>query len=193
MIVMTITLIVLGLIASVFSKSLSIRARESRRTDALTSAQAALSVMSREIANSGFGLLLDGKKSNGLITADSNDKKIHFLANVVNNDLKIDKPGENLTYYYDDTTKSIVRYDPFATQETSAIINRISEVKFDYFDYVGSNSTAIAKAVPTSDTGRVRITVTVSLENVQGQPDNQKVTFSSDVTLRNAKYMLNQY
>ncbi len=193
MIVMTITLVLLGLVASIFARSLSVRARESRRTDALTSAQAALNVMSREISNTGFGLLLNGEKSNGLVAADSTEKKLHFLANIVNTDLVIDKPGEDITYYFDSTTQSIVRYDPKAVPQTSAIINRISDVKFEYFDYVGSNSTGVFKSVPTKDTGRIRITVVVSLENVQGQPNNQKVTFASDVTLRNAKYMLNQY
>ncbi len=57
MIAMTITLVLLGLVSTLFARSLGIRSRESRKTDALTSAQAALNVMSREISNSGFGLL----------------------------------------------------------------------------------------------------------------------------------------
>jgi len=56
MIAMTIILIVLGLVMTLFGKSLSSRQRESSRTDALTAAQAALNVISREVANSGYGL-----------------------------------------------------------------------------------------------------------------------------------------
>jgi prepilin-type N-terminal cleavage/methylation domain-containing protein len=212
LIAMTLMLVLLALVSTLFSRSISVRARESRRTDALTSAQAALNVMSREIANSGFGLYLDSatkKPLNGIVIADSGSNKIHFRSNIENiktalplpaND--ISKPGEDITYFFDSVTDSIVRYDKYATKDpitglynpqTSVIINRISSVNFDYFNYSGSVSTPSVTATPTSDTGRVRITVTVKLEDVQGQPSNQVVTFTSDVTLRNSSYMLNQY
>ncbi len=207
---MAIMLVLLGLVSTLFSRALSIRARESRRTDALTSAQAALNVMSREIANSGFGLYVDSitkKPLNGIVIADSNANKIHFRSNLVNiktsptND-DISKPGEDITYFFDSVTDSIVRYDAHAVlntatniymPQTSVIINRISNVNFDYFNYSGSVSTPTSTTTPTANTGRVRITVTVNLEPVQGQPSNQTVTFTSDVTLRNSSYMLNQY
>jgi uncharacterized protein (TIGR02599 family) len=53
---MAIVLILLGIVSTLLSRSLAIRSRESRKTDALTSAQAALNIMSREISNSGFGI-----------------------------------------------------------------------------------------------------------------------------------------
>jgi type II secretory pathway pseudopilin PulG len=193
MIAMTITIILLGLVSTMFARVMGTRERESRRTDALTSAQAALNVMSREIANSGYGL-----NTNGIITNDSHKNRIHFRANVVNNDLVTTSPGEDLTYFYDTNTKSIVRYDAHGINATtpslSVIVNRISDVQYEYYDYKGSSSTPSApKTTPTSDTGRVRITITVNLEPVQGQPDNQFVKFTSDVTLRNSDYMLLQY
>jgi prepilin-type N-terminal cleavage/methylation domain-containing protein len=210
MIAMTIMLILLGLVSTLFSRALGIRARESRRTDALTSAQAALNVMSREIANSGFGLYVDSvskKPLNGIVIADSNANKIHFRSNLVNVKTSptsddINKPGEDITYFFDSVTDSIVRYDNngvlntstgFYQPQTSVIINRISNVTFQYFNYSGSVSTPTLTTTPTVNTGRVRITVTVNLEPAQGQPDNQRVTFTSDVTLRNSSYMLNQY
>lgn len=211
MIAMTIMLVLLGLVSTLFSRALGIRARESRRTDALTSAQAALNVMSREIANSGFGLYADSvtkKPLNGIVIADSNVNKIHFRSNLDNvkdpitNTNPIGTTGEDITYFFDSVTDSIVRYDNNAVlnpltgvyqPQTSVIINRISNVTFDYFNYSGSVSTPTLTTTPTVNTGRVRITVTVNLEPVQGQPDNQKVTFTSDVTLRNSSYMLNQY
>jgi prepilin-type N-terminal cleavage/methylation domain-containing protein len=209
MIAMTVMLVLLGLVSTLFSRALGVRARESRRTDALTSAQAALNVMSREIANSGFGLYSDPVKKqalNGIVLADSNANKIHFRSNLVNIKTTpgdtISKPGEDITYFFDSVTDSIVRYDAHAvldtatntyTPQTSVIINRISSVKFDYFNYSGSVSTPTLTTTPTANTGRVRITVTVKLEPVQGQPNNQTVTFTSDVTLRNSSYMLNQY
>jgi hypothetical protein len=95
-------------------------------------------------------------------------------------------------------TESILRYDANANGvnagQTSIIINRISSVNFQYFDYSGSVSTTPAPSnTPTLNTARIRITVKVSLENVQGQLSNQAVVLSSDVSLRNSNYMLQQY
>ena len=193
MIAMTVMIILLGLASSLFARVMGIRQRESRRTDALTSAQAALNVMSREIANSGYGL-----NTNGIITTDSNAKRLHFRSNVVNTDLVTTSPGEDLTYFYDSNTDSIVRFDAHGVNPTtssiSVIVNGISDVTYEYFDYTGSSSTpSAAKTIPTSNTARIRITVLVELEPVQGQPGNQVVKFTSDVTLRNSDYMLGQY
>ncbi|MCB1025061.1 MAG: prepilin-type N-terminal cleavage/methylation domain-containing protein [Acidobacteria bacterium] len=188
MIAMTITLVMLGLVATLLGDSLGMRERESRKTDALTSAQAALNVMSYEISNSGFGLT-----SNGIVIADSNRTQLHFRSNIENDDLSTNSPGEDVTYYVDSATASIVRYDPHAAITTSTIINRISSVAFQYFDYTGSNSTPTMSYTPTNNTGRIRIIITVELEDVEGQPDDQIVTFKTDITLRNSNYMLNQY
>lgn len=189
MIAMTITLILMGLATTLFAGALGTRSRESRKTDAITSARAALSAISREVSNSGYGLT-----SNGIVIADSGAQKIHFRANLYNEDYTTDSVGEDVTYFFDSVTQSIVRYDPNATPTTSVIVNRISDVTFSYFDYVGGSSTpSAASTTPTANTGRVMITVKVKLEEVVGQPKNQTVTFTSDVTLRNSTYMLNQY
>lgn len=207
LIAMTITLMLLGLVSGLFARSLGIRARESRRTDALTSAQAALSVMSHEISNAGYGIYYlsgTGTKfpSNGIVASpDSTNKRIHFRANTTNvNDagIKTESPGEDVTYFFDSATDSIVRYDANGinpgTPLTSVVVNKISDVTFAYFNYDGTTQPPQnGTTTPSENTGRVRITVTVKLENVQGQPANQVVTFTSDVTLRNSKYMLNQY
>lgn len=191
LIAMTIMLVLMGIVSTLFARSLGTRDRESRKTDALTSAQAALNVMSHEIANSGFGLTY-----NGIVAEDSGINQLHFRSNFVNIDLETKSPGEDVTYYYEATTDSIVRYDPNAPTgipKTSAIISKISKVTFLYFNYSGSNSTPTTTTTPTINTGRVRITISVQLEEVQGQPTGQSVSFTSDVTLRNSNYMLNQY
>lgn len=198
MIAMTIMLVMLSIVATLLSKSLGMRARESRRTDALTSAQAALNVMSREISNSGFGIYensLTPVSCNGLVIADSTSNKIHIRTNVENfNNVTTNSAGEDVTYFFDSSSDSIVRYDPNDSIPTSVVVNRISNVNFQYFDYVGSSSAPTGpSSTPTSNSGRVRINVTVQLEHVEGQPDNQTVTMTSDVTLRNSNYMLNQY
>lgn len=194
LVAMTIMLILLALISGIFARALSTRQFESSRTDALTSSQAALNVISREVANSGYGIREDDDSaSNGLVLTDCTQKRIHIRANVDNDNMTTTEPGEDVTYFYDAATKSIVRYDPNDVPQVSGLVNRVSEVTFLYFDYTGSSSTPTQRTTPTSDTGRVRINVTVFLEDVQGQPKNQKVTFTSDITLRNSKYMLNQY
>lgn len=201
---MTVILICLGIVSTLLGQAFGVRARESQRTDALTSAQAALNVISREISNSGFGIYTGTSAartaSNGLIAADSNAKRIHFRANIENTGptggatvLSTNRPGEDITYFFDAATDSIVRYDPNDSPQTSAVVNRISDVTFEYFNYVGTNSTGTLVTTPGNDTGRIRITVLVQLDPVQGQPNPLDVAFTTEVTLRNSKYMLNQY
>ena len=210
-IAMLVMLIALGIVSTVMFRAFSVRARESRTADALATAQGALSVLSREISNSGFGIYADPitkVANNGVVIPDSNANRIRVRANLDNSGgvptspgpttLTLNEPGEDVTYFFDAATSSIVRYDANAlgvgVPETSVVVNRISNVTFEYFDYSGSNSLATGPfTVPTVNTGRVRIIVEVMLDPVAGQPDNQRITFSSEVTLRNASYMLQQY
>ena len=204
MISMVIMLALMGIVTSLLSRNLGVRARESQRTDALTSAEAALNVMSREIANSGFGIYTGTNArlaNNGIITADSNSTQIHFRANVYNagvmnttsSVLTTDDAGEDITYFFDASTNSIVRFDPNDTPQTSVVVNKISSVTYTYFDYSGTSSTGTQTTTPTANTGRIRITVLVQLDPIQGQPNPSDVQFTSEVTLRNSPYMLNQY
>ena len=57
---LAITLIILAVAVMTFSGALSTRERENSRVDALTSAQAAINIMTREIANSGYGITTNG-------------------------------------------------------------------------------------------------------------------------------------
>jgi prepilin-type N-terminal cleavage/methylation domain-containing protein len=199
MIAMTIVLIVLGLVMTLFGQSLNKRQRESSRTDALTAAQAAINVISREIANSGYGLKLDadGIADNGLVVADSDEEAIHFRANTTNDNILLTDVGEDVIYYYEAGTQSILRYDKNGdgpgVPRTSIVINRISSLSFEYHDYSGNNPVPTIHDEPSSATGRVRVTVTVNLEEVLGEARTQRVILVSDVTLRNSEYMLQQY
>lgn len=200
---MTVILICLGIVSTLIGRAFSVRARESQRTDALTSAMAALNVISRDLSNAGFGIsVANGSPtaSNGIVTADSNDKRIRIRSNVENRGpvggptvVSINEAGEDVTYFFDAATSSIVKHDPNDEPQTSVVVNGISDVTFEYFDYVGTNSNGVPVTVPSSDTGRIRITVQVQLDPVHGQPNPLDITFESEVTLRNARYMLNQY
>ncbi len=187
----TIMLIIMGVVTTLFSRSLNTRSRESSKTDAQTAAQAALNVLSREIANSGYGLV-----GNGLSLTDSDSQKLHFYANVQNNNDTLNDPGENVTYFWEPSTQSILRHttnDGTGNPATSIIINRISNVQFQYFDYVGANPVPTVNSVPSANTGRVRIRLEVVMERVMNQTNPYSVLLTTDVTLRNADYMLRNY
>jgi type II secretory pathway pseudopilin PulG len=185
---MVITIIILGVAVTIFSSALKTRTRESSRTDAITSAQAALNIMSREISNAGFGL-----SDNGVVT-DSTSSVLHIRSNFINTGVNRDTtsdPGEDVVFYLDGTgqNQSVVRHDN-NTNETSGIINRISSVQFDYQNYVNSGTPPVGAGPAT---GKITIRLTVQLPNVVGQPSGQTVTVTSDVTLRNSTYMRGQY
>lgn len=192
LIALVISAIIMGAAVTIFSNALSTRSRESSKTDAITSAQAALSVMSREIGNAGFGLEHNGLgwyDVNNAWFTDCTTQMLRFRTNVSNNDAATDGPGEDVAYYFDSASQSVLRHDR-NTGVTSGIINRISNVTFAYQNYVNIGTPPTG---PSDTTGKVTITLTVNLENVTGQPTNQSVTLKSDVTLRNSPYMLSKY
>lgn len=188
LVAMTITLILLGIASSILSGALGIRERESEQTDALVSAQIVLTSMSREIANSGFGL-----SENGIVLADSNQQRLHIRANIKNNDTLTDDKGEDITYFYDPVTKAIIRYDRFDNQQTSIMVKQVSNLTFQYIDYTGLLTNPVIKNSPSVNTGRVRIAITVWMDDAPNQPNNRTMTLISDVTLRNSSFMLNRY
>src|SRR5215218_6705738 len=74
---MAITLTVFGLAGNLLAGSFNVRARENQKTDALADAQRALNIMTREIANTGFGLA-----NNGIVESDSNASAIRVRSNL---------------------------------------------------------------------------------------------------------------
>ena len=191
---MTISLVILAAGVAVFSGALKGRDYQSARTDALASAQAAINIMSREIGNSGFGLL-----TNGIVLADSNAGRIHIRKNIENSDLTTTDPNEDVTFFCNGCSPSggsVVRFDAYSGGATSGIINSVSNVSFQYWDYDEITHAVTGPFIaPTLNTGRVTITLTVVINNIQGQPhgDSANVRVTSDVTLRNSPYMLNRY
>jgi Tfp pilus assembly protein PilW len=190
-IAMALSILILGVGVATFSGALNTRSRQTSETDAITSAQAALNIMSREIGNSGYGL-----NTNGLVLADCDGKHLHFRANTTNagGSAATDSAGEDVMFYYDSVSQSVVRYDKVAG--TSGVINRVSNVDFIYYNYTFNTVTGQVDVVagsPALNTARVNIKLTVLLANVTRQPSNRTITLSSDVTLRNSPFMLGQY
>lgn len=191
---MAISLVILGVGVGVFSGALNGRSYQSARTDAIVSAEAAINIMSREIGNAGYGLL-----NNGIVLVDSNANRLHFRTNVDNSNVVTTDPNEDVTFFCDDCNTnggSVVRYDASGGGTTSGIINKVSQVQFQYWDYDQITHAVTGPfTVPTLNTGRVTITLTVIINNVSGAPSGTaaNVTVRSDVTLRNSPYMLNRY
>jgi prepilin-type N-terminal cleavage/methylation domain-containing protein len=191
---MVLTLIILGVGVTVFSSALKGRNYQTARTDAIVSAQAAINIISRDVGNSGYGLL-----NNGIVLGDSTADRLHFRTNVLNSNYVTTDPNEDITFFCDACSEdggSVVRYDASGTGSTSGIINKVSRVRFQYWDY--NEITHVLTGpfdVPTINTGRITITLTVIINNISGAPggDLSNVTVTSDVTLRNSPYMLNRY
>jgi prepilin-type N-terminal cleavage/methylation domain-containing protein len=199
-IAMVITLIILGVAIATFTGALGSRLREQGRTDAITSAQAALNIMSREIGNSGYGLMNNGLVVNpaSYSTDNCDENQIHFRSNIDNSDLLTNGLGEDVTYYFDLASQSVVRYDPAASPQTSGIINSVSDVDFHYYNFgVGCPNTpggCLGDASP--DTGKIKITLTVVLDNtaaVNVNGNRRNVEISSEIALRNSPTVRGRY
>ncbi len=190
MIAMTITLVIMLGASTLLSKSLGTRSRENRKSDALADVQRALNIMSREIANSGFGLTDD----NGIIVADSTNTQLRFRANIVNSNNVTSDLGEDITYYL--SNNRLARYDknaPGGTETTALLANRIDTLTFDYYDVDAAGSvSATTAATPTANTVRVKITVSVTLPAMSGEPGSTE-RLTSEVSLRNAPSVLGSY
>lgn len=77
MFAMTITLIIVGLAFTLLAQSLNRKLHDEAQVSTLADANQALSRMSQDITNSGFGL-----KNNGLVATDCTEEKIRVRANL---------------------------------------------------------------------------------------------------------------
>lgn len=185
---MTMLLMLMSIAGAIFQQSVGTRERQMRRTEAIVTVQSALNLISREVANTGYGLT-----DNGIVAADSNEKKLHFRSNIQNSDTTTGGTNEDLTYFFDPVSNAVVRFDRFDDPQTSTVIKGVSDFSFLYFDYNGFGNAPFAGNTPTTNTMRVRISITIRLQPIQGQPDNQEITYTSDVALRNSKYVSMHY
>jgi prepilin-type N-terminal cleavage/methylation domain-containing protein len=198
---MTIALTLLGLTTGLLASSFNVRARENQKTDALADTQRALNIMTREIANTGFGLA-----NNGIVAADSNDTAIRVRANLnafdgQTSSNSISDRNEDVKYslYSAGSDSYIVRLDIGTQNQTTVLANRVDSLKIRYYpakvNYtLGSNcdiSTASSEVTQKSDTKYIVISVCVELvaRGAPGSPGYQpasRVQLVSDVYLRNA-------
>lgn len=189
LIAMTITLILTFAASTLLTTSLGTRTRENRRSDALSDAQRAISVLSREIANSGYGLM-----DNGIVANDSGQTSIRIRANIFSANenpnvpnaqpLATDDADEDVTYVYQAANQAIVRFD--RNTNTSAVLARpVNLFRIRYLD-AADVEVAAANAV------KIRLSVLITLPASSNQPASQ-MQLTSDVALRNAPSVLGRY
>jgi prepilin-type N-terminal cleavage/methylation domain-containing protein len=188
LIAMVVTLMLTLAASTLLTTSLSTRTRENRRSDALSDAQRALGMMSREIANSGYGLI-----DNGIVMSDSGQTSIRIRANIHTSDeipydalkpLATDDPDEDVTYIYQPENQAIVRFDR-NTNTSTALARPVNLFRVRYLDDADADTT-VTSAI------KVRLTVLITLPANNNQPASQ-TQLTSDVALRNAPAVLGRY
>lgn len=186
---LTITLIIMAAATSLLATSLRTRTRENKRSEALADAQRALSMMSREIGNSGYGLT-----TNGIATSDSGATSIRVRANLDNNltlagsDIEAD---EDVRYVLQTANRTIVRFSPRPNPNgtTTVVAYDVIALQLTYYDV---NAVVITNAAQYDRAERVRVEIQVELPATMGIPSSV-VGLVSDVALRNAPNTLQQF
>ena len=206
LIAMTVTVVIASIASTLVAQSFRMRAREDARSDAIADAQRALNIVSREIANSGFGLL-----DNGIVPGDTGQGSIRFRANLnaytrddagnpVSGSDSVTDRDEDIKYtmYNDDAANRhyLVRYDAILgavdqREGTTVLANRLDSFRLQYFDSAGTELDVVTTPSAVISAWKVRLTVGVILPP-QGQPGSpgyqpqSTIDLVSDVVLRNA-------
>lgn len=202
MIAMAITMVVTVLASSLISGTMKTKLREGQRSDALADSQRALYVMSREIANSGFGL-----SNNGLVDSDSTSSSIRVRANLnafegqySSNAVTDSDEDVKYTLYSGSGSSYIVRLDVNTGARTTILANRVDSLVIRYYsdriDYTQGACDITPSGGATEVTSKaaakfVVIALCVQLPAVgtagsTGYQPASRVQLVSDVSLRNA-------
>jgi prepilin-type N-terminal cleavage/methylation domain-containing protein len=203
LIAMTVTVVIAGIASTLVAQSLRLRSREDARSDAIADAQRALNIVSREIANSGFGLV-----DNGLVFGDTGSTSIRFRSNLnaytrdssgipVAGSEEITDDDEDIKYsmYHDNAANRhyLVRYDVTigGREGTTVLANRLDTFALTYYDMDGNTVDVTANIANVKKIWKVMIEVGVVLPavGVPGGPGYQPerpMNLRSEVVLRNA-------
>ena len=197
---LTITLLITALAFTLLAQSLRRKVSDEAQVSALADANQALSRMSYEISNSGFGLT-----SNGLVSADCTEEKIHIRANL-NALMKqttsgtVTDPDEDLIFQLVDKTNggsALIRTD-VASGASAIVADPIDNkdingdgdgdgLTFNYLDAAGNE-------VSPQNALKVVTIIRITLPQV-GQPGSPgfqpEITkqLSSTVILRNSRLL----
>ena len=206
LIAMTVTVVIATIASTLVAQSFRMRAREDARSDAIADAQRALNIVSREISNSGFGLI-----DNGIVPGDTGPTSIRFRSNLnaytrdasgnpVSGSNAVMDRDEDIKYtmYNDDAANRhyLVRYDAIlgAVNQragTTVLANRLDSFQLQYFNSSGTELNVVSDPSAVISAWKVRLTVGVILpaEGAPGSPGYQPestINLVSDVVLRNS-------
>jgi len=184
-IAMTITMAVMAAATTLLATSFRVKTRENTRSDALSATQRALNNMSREIGNTGYGLM-----DNGIVIADSSATSIRVRSNLNGNNT-LAEADEDVRYVFQSTNRVIVRFDNFPLPNgTSAVLaTNINSMTLTYRDI---NGAAITNSADYGNAETVTIDIRVDLPGGPEQPASV-VRLVSDVALRNAPNTLERF
>ena len=206
-IAMSVTIVIATIASTLVAQSFRMRTREDARSDAIADAQRALNIVTREIANSGFGLM-----DNGIVPGDSGPASIRIRANlnaytrdaanqpVAGSEGILDR-DEDIKYmmYNDDAANRhyLVRYDAYIAktvgqrEATTVLANRLDGFELKYYDSAATELDVATTPDLLKTAWKVRLTVGVVLPAV-GAPESPgyqpetTINLVSDVVLRNA-------
>ena len=197
LIAMTVTIVIAGVAATLVAQSLRMRTREDARSDAIADAQRALNIVSREIANSGFGL-----PDNGLVTGDTGPSSIRFRANLNAYTTEagagvVSDPDEDIKYsmYHDDASDRhyLVRYDVTRPDREgiTVLANRLDTFSLTYYDMDGNIVDVVTNTGNVILVWKVMVEVGVTLPAIgapgsTGYQPERPLNLRSEVVLRNA-------
>jgi type II secretory pathway pseudopilin PulG len=197
---MFITLVLVGLAGKLLEGAFNVRFREDERSIALADTQRALNIMSREVANSGFGL-----SNNGLVAADSDDGSIRVRSNLnafegVTSSSTVSDAGEDVRYRLinDGAHSYIERLDVNTGARVAVLANRVDDFTVAYFgskvNFTSSDCVIRGDAAEVADKKDARYVVIAVCVNLPahgapgaaGYQPPSSVQLVSSVTLRNA-------
>lgn len=206
LIAMTVTVVIACIASTLVAQSLRMRSREDARSDAIADAHRALNIVSREIANSGFGLI-----DNGIVPGDTGPGSIRFRANLnaytrdslgnpVTGADSVSDRDEDIKYtmYNDEDADRhyLVRYDATLgavdqREGTTVLANRLDSFELRYFNSSGTELDVMNNPSSVINAWKVRVTVGVRLpaQGLPGSPGFQpesSISLVSDIVLRNA-------
>ena len=205
LIAMVITMGLMTAASTLLANALRVRTRENQKSDALADTQRALNIMSREIANAGFGLT-----NNKIVSTESGRNEIRIRSNLNKYDTSVPSASrdnvtdenEDITYFINeaDDKKYLVRHDKFGSGST-VLANRIDSLNIYYFDQKvtytalpGAADITNLSAAEVTDKANAKyivIVISVTLDGLGNKGDAgyqppYTVLLCSDVTLRNS-------
>jgi Tfp pilus assembly protein PilW len=194
LIAMTVLIVMMVGASQLLMNSLGARTHENQKSDALSDAERALNIMSREIGNSGFGLDFNGLVATDCHPAFAGDPikaQIRFRANINNSDASTAQADEDVTFVFQGApVNAIVRYDR-STNTQTVLASPVNNMQITYLDEAGTPSTMATPAL-VARAERIRIAIQVDLQGAVGQPATP-VLLTSDIALRNAPDVVRRY